>query len=905
MPVQSTIDNKPFYKLLQQEKFEFLSIFYIKNRDFACLTFYKFARIEPEMKKILYFIIMVLVCTLNADAASRTENTVSRGKTVERVARSTTARNAVKTTVSSRSAKPISVLTSRNAKKNTATRTPVSRTTTTKQKTVAPRVASTQTVTETRTGAEYEQCKTAFFTCMDQFCELKNDTYRRCSCSDRIFDLQDVSETYQKAGEKITEFNENLDVVGMTYEQANAMKTASEGENALTEDKSLSKQLLQAIMNSIKGEDATVGGKYKDLNSVTISADMSNAFGMDDSGQLIASYNGATLYKAVYPKCRTAVREDCNNASLQRAINAYLMAIEQDCNTVESALTTQQKTLKASTHQSSAMLDLARVENRRQHNSDDIATCIANVENAIKSEEVCGSDYHKCLDNGQYIDVTTGAPLTGVTDFYKLDQILTFRENTDIKDQKLSSIQNNRPFVQFFENKTKKFAKDALDRCSEDADFVWQQYLDMALLDIYYAQKTKVKEIKESCFSLIANCYDNQSTAIANAMANLTGDSNLLLKPDAIVLSQAMCSDYIDSCNNMFDDKIIEGYLATKDGADTLNACRGIAHQCFSKFGGTGYSGFYLNQNGLFAKGQALDWFSLYEDPQRDSEGKIVNSKILSPCAQQVAETPACANNLEEIFGGFDKYDSGYGFCDQDCAQIDNVATAIKYRTIRPTGVATEVYYKIIDNLMNHCNGLGGYFVEYRYATQYGYKPSDFCKIDSTNPDSVFYIDSSANPVRSLVYWYHFNDEENMCPARYSDEIDTQSWGMCSCWENGGYRSKNGTSTICRPILPAISGSSSTEEELCSENVLCGTDNTGKYLCEQPRKNNSKYWCQQQVVSSDGKLCPTMKIKTENTENTEDAVKNFFCATPDGNTIIKTVTDNVPTHKQNTTNENE
>ena len=106
---------------------------------------------------------------------------------------------------------------------------------------------------------------------MDQFCQLKNDDYRRCSCSNRVFDLSEVRATMQDAGDQLTVFNENLDVVGMTAAQATAMKTASEGENALTSDTSASKQLLQAIMNSIRGDDATVGGKYSGLNSITLS----------------------------------------------------------------------------------------------------------------------------------------------------------------------------------------------------------------------------------------------------------------------------------------------------------------------------------------------------------------------------------------------------------------------------------------------------------------------------------------------------------------------------------------------------------------------------------------------------------------------------------------------------------
>ena len=275
---------------------------------------------------------------------------------------------------------------------------------------------------------------------MDQFCQLKNDDYRRCSCSNRVFDLTEIRETMQDASSQLTVFNENLDVVGMTAAQATAMKTASEGENALTADQSASKQLLQAIMNSIRGDDSTVGGKYSDLNSITISFDTANAFGTADSGQVIASYNGKNLYDAVYPQCREAVRADCDDAQLQRAITAYLMAIEQDCNTVESALDNQRSEMKAAVRESSAMLDLARVENRQKHNSADMATCLANVETAILSEEVCGSGYHKCLDNGEFIDVSTGAPIAGVVNFYELGNLLKFAEGVDAADQKLSKI---------------------------------------------------------------------------------------------------------------------------------------------------------------------------------------------------------------------------------------------------------------------------------------------------------------------------------------------------------------------------------------------------------------------------------------------------------------------------------
>lgn len=813
------------------------------------------------MKKILFFILSAVVCIFNAGGAVRDENAAIRGKnnTIsnnQQPARSISNRSAIKKSISPRTASTVSVLQpTRSAISSAPTRTPVNRTSSIsrnasiKKQNVSAR-AATQTSSDlqgTKTGQAYEECKTAFFTCMDQFCELKSDAFRRCSCSNRIFGFQEITDTYQDVGEQLTEFNENLDAVGLTKEQATAMKTATEGEDALAEDKSASKQLLQAIMNAIRGEDSTVGGKYKDLNSITISPDMSNAFGMTDYGQIIASYNGTNLYKAVYPKCRNAVKDDCTDASLQRAVNAYLMAIEQDCNTVETALTTKQRELKSAAYESSAMLDLARVENRQNRNSDDVAICLVNIETAIQSEEVCGAGYHKCLDNGQYIDVNTGTPLAGVQDFYKLGSLLTFKSNQDIQKQKLSTLSDNRNFVQFFESKTKKFAKDALNKCSEKSDLVWQEYLDRALLDIYYAQQSKVKTIKESCFTLVAACYDNQKTAITEAMINLTGDYSEALEPATITLTQQMCSDYITSCDSMFAGNIVQQYIENKYNTDSELACREIAKRCFDSFGGTSYENFYLLQNGLFSPGKAIDWFALYDC----KSGTCDKTTIISPCAKELYETTGCnePEMLERVFGGLDKYgETLYKY------EIPDGSGSID-RQLRQFGVASEIYAQIVDILSNQCNQLHGYFVEKQFVKLYGYQQNNSCEINNDHT-SVFTTGDSSG---LLHYWYHFKENENMCPAGYSDKIDTESWGICSCWENGNYRSKNGLAETCLPLLPILNTSyTGTDDSDCTEEMLKATaDNT---------LFNQNKWCYQDIKSSLGQICPMKLIMSDSSD---------------------------------------
>ena len=738
-------------------------------------------------------------------------------------------------------------------------------------------------IMETRTGAEYARCKTAYFQCMDQFCQLKNDDYRRCSCSSRIYDLMSTRQNIIDTNNKITEFTENLDAVGLSAAQATAMHTASDGENALAADTSASKALLTAIMNSIRGGDTTVGGAMSDLNSINLSFDTVNMFGLTDTAAVIASYNGTELYNAVYPSCRNIVAADCNNASLQRAVTAYLMAIEQDCNTVQTALESKQKDLRAAVRESGAMLDLARIENRNKHNSDNMATCIGNVEAAVLSEEVCGANYHKCLDNGEFIDVTTGAPIAGVARFYELQDILKFNPNKDNIDQKLAQNPDNRNFVKNFESKTKKFAEPALDKCTEIADTVWAEYLDKALLDIYYAQKSKVQTIKTGCLDFISLCYDDRETAITAAMAELIdGTTEISLLPDKIVLTREMCNNYIDSCNNMFDNtNIIAEYIDHQTDTDTTAACRAVVQQCFDSFGGANYENFYYPGSGLFQPGvvddlvsnhsapetekriSALDWFTLYE---YDVTGERKPGYV-SKCAQRVAEIPSCADKVELVFGGMDTiiadrgmdgygqyiytkpthsgldaYGYGWAKLDDDITTIPWDAPNYKFknRRLRPTGVATEVYNQIIDNLITQCMNVEGKFIEAQFVDhrRYGINDDNICNI-STNINS---------------YGLTANMPENMCPKNYNLNTDINTWGVCLCWENGGRRSKNGKLSKCSNVLPIVL--SSPNNPTTANDQDCASLSPG-YLVPVGWPNlNIDQYCTSTVNNTTNQVCP-------------------------------------------------
>lgn len=800
------------------------------------------------------------VTTANKTVNSTTNRASSNRSSVARVSSRTAANRADSKSVNTgRAATNVNSLVSRNASNtNVVNRGTTSASNSVNSAVTARAATTTSAMSETRTGAEYEQCKQAYFTCMDQFCQLKNDDYRRCSCSNRVFELTEIRNVMQDAGNQLTVFTENLEVVGMTAEQATAMKTASEGENALTSDTSSSKALLEAIMNSIRGEDSNVGGKFSDLNSINLAFDTTNAFGTADSGQIIASYNGQNLYNAVYPQCREAVKADCTDAQLQRAVTAYLMAVEQDCNTVQTAIEKQQKEMKSAVRESSALLDLARVENRQNHNSSDFTTCMNNVEAAILSEEVCGAGYHKCLDNGEFIDVSTGAPITGVENFYELASLLKFEEGVDAADQKLSKMQYNKTFVKNFETRVKKFAEPALDKCVEQADEVWEEYLDKAMLAIYYAQKSKVEEIKQGCFDFVSACYMNGDAALTAAMKELTGDSATVLQPDKVTLTNEMCKDYINSCNLMFDEDIIADYIDNRTETDTLTACRAVVKECFDNFGGTGYENFYYPYSGLFKTGEALKWFTLYE---HDGNGVPDKTKLVSECAKQLQGITSCSSQdmIEKAFGGFDVFVANkvkennisvyynvaggkykiYGTCPDENNTTACIDKKVSNHVPRSTGVATEVYNQIADTLTTQCANLQGRFVELQFIKDGLYKEDNLCVSNFTN--SLEYGSNGKN----LVVEYTIKDGENMCPRDYALNVDTSSWGACLCWENGGRRSKNGKSPTCMTIVPV---KEDANDAVCNAGVHGVWENASDF----PGTAN---WCTKGVTTKN-MVCP-------------------------------------------------
>ena len=303
----------------------------------------------------------------------------------------------------------------------------------------------------------------------------------------------------------------------------------------------------------------------------------------------------------------------------------------------------------------------------------------------------------------------------------------------------------------------------------------------------------------------------------------------------------------------------------------------------------------------------------------KDANDKPLYGTYKSECAKQVAKIDACSDPkiIEQAFGGFDvmktlrgkrispadivyyyggdaesttkkygKLSNIYNRLDQNLSgKLDTEeiklttakdspsgsALTLAQRELRPTGVATEVYNQIVDILSTQCINLQGRFVEFQFIKPGMYDEKNLCiaTFDNSEYDAPGITPKSRY---SLIYIFGIGTEEDMCPRDYNLGVDTQSWGACLCWENGGRRSKWGNSAKCVAALPV--NETGANEQAC--NATNDTGDGAKFTTGTASKDDQTKWCTQTVLSSSKQVCP-FKGKVDNNGN---------CLNSDGNQLI-------------------
>ncbi|MDE6571054.1 MAG: hypothetical protein K2L95_02440 [Alphaproteobacteria bacterium] len=498
--------------------------------------------------------------TISRAAARRPATTVQRttataGSSVSNSSNTSSARSAARRTVVA-STRPES--TSARAASTTVVRSAASPVSAARSATNAgvSRAASARATAVfddvSKIGGGYATCRDSYSTCMDQFCAKANETYRRCYCSGKFAEFRDTENALDEAKILLMRFEDNnLNAVDKTAAEVNAMYTATVGEAAIKNDTSAAASVLNEIGDLLSGKKKATASTNNSLSlgilSLDFNADLDDIWsgGADSlfggTSQDLTQLEGQDLYNAAQAQCLKLVKETCtNDAVLTMAKSSYSILITQDCNAYEKKINSQKEAVSQTVRTAEKYLREARLEEYRAHNSADVNECIAKVKSAITADTACGTNYKKCLDySGVYIDVNTGDPIYSPR-LFELQSQIKLDGSSDV-------LGGNARFNSFLDTK-RMFATAALDTCRDMSDIVWTEFKRAALIEIAQAQDAKIEEVKASCVSTMAECYDNQTGALAS-FDNTTSQYSGALGARA---ARAMCADKVAACAALY-----------------------------------------------------------------------------------------------------------------------------------------------------------------------------------------------------------------------------------------------------------------------------------------------------------------------------------------------------------------
>lgn len=436
----------------------------------------------------------------------------------------------------------------------------------------------------------YSKCKSIYYDCMDEFCANKDASLRRCACSSRIHEFDTIKKQLNQAEDKMMDFNQRLLIVGLDKEDAAAVNVATEGEVGYSKkDTSRSEKTLKNITDALNSS-----GNSKinnDLSAISLSLDVDSAWDSIDSlaGVSTTSKSGLDLYNAAIPICVEMSKEVCSDHELEVTQNSYKLMIQQDCNTVAKSYDTKYNQTIEKIHESSALLDMSRLNAYQQRNSDDILTCKKKILDKMSESSVCGQKLQKCLDvTGQYINPATGDVFLS-DNLYNIANLLT----APTGNETWSGVPQNQQFISFLNSK-KTFLEPAIQQCQDIADTVWKDFLNDALSQIKLAQNAKIEEIRQSCTTLVAECKSGTRKILTDFDARALSTFEVM----ADTTTNAICTNVENSCTALLNSSGgggnewvygISGIAADISYDSIINNCTTVGRDCIiQQCNGTG-----------------------------------------------------------------------------------------------------------------------------------------------------------------------------------------------------------------------------------------------------------------------------------------------------------------------------
>ncbi|MDR2685616.1 MAG: hypothetical protein LBB23_02470 [Rickettsiales bacterium] len=421
--------------------------------------------------------------------------------------------------------------------------------------------ASARHIARSALGEGFTGCRSAYSECMDMFCAVANETYKKCICSDKYLDLDAQNKAISDAKEALNNFaTMNLAFIEMSGDQAKAATSATEGEKAAGEDTSANAQKLNEILENLVNPKKAAVQKQKPSFS-------SGNFNLDDmwgdsevvDGAVNTNLQGKALFSSTNAQCQQMVKDTCKGTNLAMIVSTYSLTIDGDCQKLQASVNKGMDEVKGKVRQLNVEMMNRRLNDFENRNSASAVECLENTLEDFQRDAVCGKDWIRCLDyTGKYID-QKGKPIytTGFTD---LTGLMEFGDGS----RTLAEMPGNQQFVQMLNGKQNLI--DALKSCQKEAGIVWKEAINRALIEIVQAQSRAVESVKQNCLDELTDCRNSRvaetGEVIKTVQGGEGGDAVKSVSTTSKVMANEACRSIQQSCEAIYGSDLLSNLFA-------------------------------------------------------------------------------------------------------------------------------------------------------------------------------------------------------------------------------------------------------------------------------------------------------------------------------------------------------
>ena len=392
-----------------------------------------------------------------------------------------------------------------------------------------------------------QRCRDEFFGCMDQFCNLGNESGGSCLCSN----------DHKTQTDRIT----RLAPINAEAERLRTIEVERIRAGAAADIIFTGGRRYDAHGNVIAGglEQERVQAR-RDRRQEFMNLLTTDFISHTDGD--VSALTGDALQMAVRDMCRGRMPPQCAN-DMELLVQLYGTQVRNDCRGFALAVDALQREADQGLTDAHTEIRMARVELHGEQNRFNRGQCVIAFRECMQGPQVCGGDWRECAQFAAADAMATPAGRTQPR-----------RTGGNAHQQRLViSVQTLERL-----NARRHFCESVLDQCIAVRNFVWDDFLVDIAPDIHLAELRIESDMRQSCMERISECIMGRA---CHDRMGPDGNIDACLDGDGARVARATCRVEIDPCERMEPD--IWQYVVARLRAIGNDRCVEEVNACFTR----------------------------------------------------------------------------------------------------------------------------------------------------------------------------------------------------------------------------------------------------------------------------------------------------------------------------------